>query len=140
MLLSVMCPKDAGRAIAERRAVQPILPRACCLQGSVPRPHPKHRHTNRQTARLCPFIFQAAKREQSTPSCPHQHSSELCTGECMKIIFIRGYFMFQHHISLDHLQPFTVGLCLGFVCFIFLPASALKKHNSFALLKASSWV
>lgn len=48
--------------------------------------------------------------------------------------------MFQHPVSLDRPQLFIAGLCLGFVCFILLPASALKKHNSFALLKASSWV
>lgn len=44
-------------------------------------------------------------------------------------MFLRGYFVFQHHISLYHPQIFTVELCLGFVCFILLTASALKKKK-----------
>lgn len=55
-------------------------------------------------------------------------------------MFLRGYFVFQHHISLYHPQIFAVELCLGFVCFILLTASALKENKLLCTLEASSWV
>lgn len=136
--VSVLCPEDAGRAIPEKRAVQPFLPRAHLLQGSVPETTPQAQ----QRLDVSALSFHLPSCREGTVHClltssaliwaTHRQMYE--NNVSQRLFRVSAYFSISS-------SDFYCWAFLGFVCFILLTASALKKKkNSFALLKASSWV
>lgn len=127
MLVSVLCPEDAGRAIPEKRTVQPFLPRAHLLQGSVPETTPQAQ----QQLEVSTLSFHLPSCRKGTVHCLLTPSA---------LIWAMHRQMYESNVSQRLFRvsasyfsisssDFYCWAFWGFVCFILLTASALKKQK-----------
>lgn len=125
--VSVLCPEDAGRAIPEKRALQPFLPRAHLLQGSVPETAPQAQ----QRLDVSALSFHLPSCRKGTVHCLLTSSALIWAMH--RQIYENNVSQRLFRVSASYFSisssDFYCWAFLGFVCFILLTASALKKKK-----------